>query len=102
MTTERRSYRQQTTAAPAPEREAAPTRQAAPRQQQQSRGSNSNFKTITGLFLAKSGKADTVFVTPEIAEKLHAIQPGDTLGVSINQKTNRPALWYIEGDGGSE
>lgn len=57
--------------------------------------SDGKFITITGLFPTKSGKADTAFVKDDIFEQLQRIQPGDTIGVSVNQKTNRLQLWYI-------
>lgn len=55
------------------------------------------FVPITGLFPSKSGKADTAFIKPGsgIIEKLHDIREGDTIGVSMNQKTHRLMLWFI-------
>jgi hypothetical protein len=93
MTEVRRTYRTPATreAAPspvAPSRE--PARETAPEQKK------GTFVTITGLFKAKSGKADTVFVTEAIVEALQQIQPGDTLGVSPNKTTGRPSLGDIQ------
>jgi hypothetical protein len=105
MAGERRSYRNEEAApeeeeyaedapAPAPRRTAPrpATRTAKPAPKQQSDG---EFVTITGLFPTKSGKADTAFVKPDIFDKIQEIQEGDTIGVSMNTKTNRLQLWYI-------
>lgn len=53
------------------------------------------YVTVTGLFPTKSGKADTAFVKDDMYELLQGIKPGDTIGVSMNQKTNRLQFWYI-------
>lgn len=78
-----------TTPRPAARPTAKPTR-SAPKQQ-----TDGEFVTITGLFPTKSGKADTAFIKPDIFDKLQEIQEGDTIGVSMNTKTNRLQLWYI-------
>lgn len=53
---------------------------------------------VTGFFTSKSGKAETVFVTEAICEALKNLQPGDTLGISKNDKTQRWGLFYFEGN----
>lgn len=53
------------------------------------------YVSITGLFPAKSGSSDIAFVKQEIADILHDIQEGDTIGVSMSEKTGRPVLWVI-------
>lgn len=93
---ERRSYRSTTP----PKEEALPTNEPEKPKNykpQNSRG-DSKFINITGLFKSKSGKADTVFVTEAIEDILHSIQPGDTLGVSENQKNGNLQLWFIKGE----
>jgi hypothetical protein len=111
MAGERRSYRNEEAApeeeyegeagypergeqAPAPRR-TAPRPTARPTKPATKQQSDGEFVTITGLFPTKSGKADTAFIKPDIFEKIQEIQEGDTIGVSMNTKTNRLQLWYI-------
>lgn len=74
----------------------APRRSAPQGDGQQGDG---EFTIITGLFRSKSGKADTVFVTDDIAAKLAQVKPGDTLGVSMSTKADRLTLWFINKEG---
>jgi hypothetical protein len=94
-TNTRRSYR---SSAPPPEpivREEVKPEPAPKKEFEKTKSVN-----VTGFFPSKSGLCDTVFVTDKIAEELHKIQPGDTLGVSENKKTNRLQLFYYEGTEG--
>jgi len=83
--------------AAAPRTPARPTTQRTgarpPQKQQQGDG---EFITITGLFPTKSGKADTAYIKDDMYEHFKNIRPGDTIGVSMNKKTNRLQLWYIQ------
>jgi hypothetical protein len=67
--------------------------------QNQNQGRNQQgdgeFIMITGLFPSKSGTSDIAFVKKEIADKLNDIREGDTIGININKKSQRPQLWYI-------
>jgi hypothetical protein len=91
MAETRRSYRTTAVEEPEQERTPAPPREEKPKKTE----GNSQYINITGLFPSKSGKADTVFLTAEHCEALKALKPGDVLGVSVNKKTQRLALWAI-------
>jgi hypothetical protein len=91
---ERRSYRTESTEpeTPTPPRE---ERKEAPKKKYDSGSGDSKYLNITGLFPTASGKADTVFLKEEHCEKLRSLKPGDVLGVNMNGKTGRLALWAI-------
>ncbi len=96
--TERRSYRSSQSAPVPPTppvREETPTPPPPQREEQQG---GSKYRNITGLFLSKSGKAHTVFLSAQIIEKLQQLQEGDTLGVSANPTNGRLGLWYVPND----
>lgn len=54
----------------------------------------SKFIYITGFFPSKSGKADTVFITEEILEKLQVLKVGDLLSLSA-QKNGNIGMSYV-------
>jgi len=62
-------------------------------------GGNSDFETITSLFVSKSGHAFTVFLKPDHIEALHSLQEGDMIGVNQSSKDeDRFTLWVKRAD----
>lgn len=72
-----------------------PEKKSYPRKQEQGK---SNFIYITGFFPSKSGKADTVFITDEILEKLQTLKVGDLLSLS-EQKNGNIGMSYLPKEG---
>lgn len=55
-----------------------------------------SFTHVTGLFESKSGNSFTVFVKPEMIEKLQELEEDDLLGVS--QAKYGMSLWIRKAD----
>lgn len=95
MVEPRRNYRTGTENDGAPTAETRPEPVAAERPRRTQTSGDSKFINITGLFPSKSGKADTVFLTEQHCDILASLRPGDVIGVSMSQKTQKLSLWAI-------